>query len=119
MCSSDLVDLFDCVAATRNGRHGSAWTADGRVNVRGVALRLDAGPLDASCDCEACARFSRGYIRHLFYAEEHLGPRLVSIHNLRFLIRLADEARKHVLDGTFAAWASAWRRRYFARGTTA
>lgn len=113
------VDLFDCVAATRNGRHGSAWTADGRVNVRGVALRLDAGPLDASCDCEACARFSRGYIRHLFYAEEHLGPRLVSIHNLRFLIRLADEARKHVLDGTFAAWASAWRRRYFARGTTA
>jgi queuine tRNA-ribosyltransferase len=113
------VDLFDCVAATRNGRHGSAWTADGRVNVRGVALRLDDAPLDASCDCEACSRFSRGYIRHLFFAEEHLGPRLVSIHNLRFLIRLADEARKHVLDGTFAAWASEWRRRYFARGTIA
>ncbi len=113
------VDLFDCVAATRNGRHGSAWTADGRVNVRGVALRLEDAPLDAGCDCEACARFSRGYIRHLFFAEEHLGPRLVSIHNLRFLIRLADEARKHVLDGTFAAWASEWRRRYFARGTTA
>ena len=113
------VDLFDCVAATRNGRHGSAWTADGRVNVRGVALRLDDAPLDASCDCEACSRFSRGYIRHLFFAEEHLGPRLVSIHNLHFLIRLADEARKHVLDGTFAAWASEWRRRYFARGTIA
>ncbi len=113
------VDLFDCVAATRNGRHGSAWTADGRVNVRGVALRLDEGPLDVRCDCEACSRFSRAYIRHLFFAEEHLGPRLVSIHNLRFLIRLADEARKHVLDGTFAAWASEWRRRYFARGTSA
>jgi len=113
------IDLFDCVAATRNGRHGSAWTADGRVNVRGVALRLDDGPLDARCDCEACSRFSRGYIRHLFFAEEHLGPRLVSIHNLRFLIRLADEARKHILDGTFAAWASEWRRRYFARGTSA
>ena len=112
------IDLFDCVAATRNGRHGSAWTADGRVNVRGVALRLDDGPLDARCDCEACSRFSRGYIRHLFFAEEHLGPRLVSIHNLRFLIRLAD-ARKHILDGTFAAWASEWRRRYFARGTSA
>ena len=113
------IDLFDCVAATRNGRHGSAWTADGRVNVRGVALRLDDGPLDARCDCEACSRFSRGYIRHLFFAEEHLGPRLVSIHNLRFLIRRADEARKHILDGTFAAWASEWRRRYFARGTSA
>ncbi len=84
------VDLFDCVAATRNGRHGSAWTADGRVNVRGSTLRLDDGPLDPTCDCEACSRFSRSYLRHLFVAEEQLGQRLVSIHNIRFLIRLGD-----------------------------
>ena len=73
------VDLFDCVAATRNGRHGSAWTADGRVNVRGSGLRLETGPLDPDCDCECCTRFSRGYLRHLFVAEEQLGARLVSI----------------------------------------
>jgi len=110
------VDLFDCVAATRNGRHGSAWTADGRVNVRGSGLRLEAGPLDPDCDCECCTRFSRGYLRHLFVAEEHLGPRLVSIHNIRFLIRLADTARERILDGSFAAWAAQWRSRYFAKG---
>jgi queuine tRNA-ribosyltransferase len=110
------VDLFDCVAATRNGRHGSAWTADGRVNVRGSMLRLDAGQLDADCDCECCARFSRAYLRHLFVAEEQLGPRLVSIHNIRFLIRLADTARTRILAGSFDTWAAQWRSRYFARG---
>ena len=111
------VDLFDCVAATRNGRHGSAWTSDGRINVRGAGLRLDDGPLDPDCDCECCVRFARGYLRHLFVAEEHLGPRLVSIHNIRFLIRLADTARERILAGTFASWAAQWRSRYFAKGS--
>jgi queuine tRNA-ribosyltransferase len=111
------VDLFDCVAATRNGRHGSAWTADGRVNVRGSTLRLEAGPLDPDCDCDCCLRFSRAYLRHLFVAEEQLGPRLVSIHNIRFLIRLADTARARILDGSFAPWAAQWRGRFFAKGT--
>jgi queuine tRNA-ribosyltransferase len=110
------VDLFDCVAATRNGRHGSAWTSRGRVNVRGASLRLDESPLDADCDCECCSRFSRAYVRHLFVSEEHLGPRLVSIHNIRFLIRLTDIARERILDGTFDAWAAGWRARYFAKG---
>jgi len=110
------VDMFDCVAATRNGRHGSAWTADGKVQVRGAPLRLDEGPLDPECDCEGCTRFSRAYLRHLFVAEEQLGPRLVSIHNLRFLIRLAETARLRILDGTFDTWAAAWRQRYFAKG---
>lgn len=110
------VDLFDCVAATRNGRHGSAWTTDGKVQVRGAPLRLDEGPLDPECDCEGCLRFSRAYLRHLFVAEEQLGPRLVSIHNLRFLIRLADTARERILDGTFDTWAATWRQRYFAKG---
>ncbi len=113
------VDLFDCVAATRNGRHGSAWTAAGRVNIRGTALRLDPEPLDPDCDCECCTRFSRAYLRHLFVAEEHLGPRLVSIHNIRFLIRLAQTARARILDGSFADWATHWRARYFEKGLTA
>ncbi len=109
------VDLFDCVAATRNGRHGSAWTTDGKVQVRGAGLRLDEAPLDAECDCEACTRFSRAYLRHLFVAEEQLGQRLVSIHNIRFLIRLAEIAGQRIREGTFIAWADDWLRRYAAR----
>jgi queuine tRNA-ribosyltransferase len=109
------IDMFDCVAATRNGRHGSAWTSTGKVQVRGLPLRLDDGPLDPDCDCEACTRFSRSYLRHLFVAEEELGQRLVSIHNLRLLIRLAETARKRIIDGSFSRWASDWTDRYFAR----
>ena len=111
------VDLFDCVAATRNGRHGSAWTSTGRVNVRGAALRLSDRPLDPACDCETCRTFSRGYIRHLFMAEEMLGLRLVSIHNVRFLVRLGEEAREAVLRGTFEAWSREWLGHYHQRGT--
>ena len=113
------VDLFDCVAATRNGRHGTAWlTAGGRVNVRGAALRRDDGPLDPECDCETCARFPRAYLRHLFVVEDMLGLRLVSIHNVRFLIRLGELAREHVLAGTFTAWSRDWLARHTARGAT-
>jgi queuine tRNA-ribosyltransferase len=106
------VDLFDCVAATRNGRHGSAWTATGKVNVRGAALRLSDEPLDPDCDCETCRTFSRGYLRHLFMAAEMLGLRLVSIHNIRFLVRLGELARATILDGTFDTWHRDWLRRY-------
>jgi queuine tRNA-ribosyltransferase len=112
------VDLFDCVAPTRNGRHGSAWTATGRVNVRGAAHRLSSGPLDPECDCEACATFSRAYLRHLFVAGEILGLRLVALHNVRFLVRLAAEARARILDGTFDRWRPEWLRRFHEREDT-
>lgn len=108
------VDLFDCVAATRNGRHGSAWTVNGKLQVRGAAIKEQQGPLDPECDCEACARFSRAYLRHLFVAEEQLGQRLVSIHNLRFLVRLADTARERIIAGTFTGWAREWLHRWHA-----
>ncbi len=110
------VDLFDCVAPTRNGRHGSAWTAIGRVNIRGAANRAADVPLDPECDCETCVRFSRAYLRHLFVAEEMLGLRLVSIHNVRFLIRLANQAREAILGGTFERWSRQWLERYHNRG---
>ncbi|HEX5633153.1 MAG TPA: tRNA guanosine(34) transglycosylase Tgt [Gemmatimonadales bacterium] len=113
------VDLFDCVAATRNGRHGTAWTATGKVNVRGATLKLSDAPLDPECDCETCRTFSRGYLRHLFVVEEILGLRLVSIHNIRFLVRIGEEARRRILDGTFAAWSREWLARYHAKGETA
>jgi queuine tRNA-ribosyltransferase len=110
------VDLFDCVAATRNGRHGSAWTSQGKVNIRSAGLRLSDQPLDPACDCETCVRFSRGYLRHLFMAEEMLGLRLVSIHNIRFLIRLGELARETILNRTFDRWSRDWLELYHRRG---
>src|SRR3954464_4422108 len=98
------VDLFDCVAATRNGRHGTAWLPNGRVNVRGASLKGSLEPLDPSCDCETCVTYPRGYLRHLFVVEDMLGLRLVSIHNIRFLVRLGEQARAHILAGTFDGW---------------
>ena len=106
------VDLFDCVAATRNGRHGTAWLPTGRINVRGAALKGSTEPLDAECDCEACRTYSRGYLRHLFVVDDMLGLRLVSIHNIRFLVRLGEQARAHILDGTFEGWSREWLRRH-------
>jgi len=109
------VDLFDCVAATRNGRHGSAWTSVGRVNIRKAEHRTADQPLDPACDCSTCARFSRGYLRHLFVAGEMLGLRLVSLHNVRFLIRIGELARAAILAGAFDGWSREWLRRYHAR----
>ena len=110
------VDLFDCVAATRNGRHGTAWLPTGRVNVRGAALKGSTEPLDPECDCETCITYPRGYLRHLFVVEDILGLRLVSIHNVRFLVRLGEQARAHILDGTFDAWRREWLSRVHGRG---
>jgi queuine tRNA-ribosyltransferase len=106
------VDLFDCVAATRNGRHGTAWLPSGRVNVRGAALKGSTEPLDPECDCETCTTYPRGYLRHLFVVEDILGLRLVSIHNVRFLVRLGEQARERILDGTFDGWHREWVRRH-------
>ena len=108
------VDLFDCVAPTRGGRNGSAYTPEGTVNIRNAAYRTDDGPLDPSCDCETCTTYSRGYLRHLFVARELLGLRLLSLHNVRYLIRLAAEMRAAIQRGgdAFATWADDWRRRY-------
>ena len=108
------VDLFDCVAPTRCGRNGSAFTPEGTLNIRNAAYRTDDGPLDPSCDCETCTTYSRGYLRHLFVAGELLGLRLLSLHNVRYLIRLAAEMRAAIQRGgdAFATWADDWHRRY-------
>ena len=108
------IDLFDCVAATRNGRHGTAWLETGRLNVKGAALKGSVEPLDPACDCETCTTYPRGYLRHLFVVEDILGLRLISIHNIRFLVRLGEQARAHILDGTFDRWSREWLSRYHA-----
>ncbi|MDX2192180.1 MAG: tRNA guanosine(34) transglycosylase Tgt [Gemmatimonadales bacterium] len=109
------IDLFDCVAATRNGRHGTAWVTEGRMNVKLSANRTSDLPLDPGCDCTCCTRFSRGYVRHLFMAEDMLGLRLVSVHNIRFLLRLGEQARAHILAGTFDGWRREWLRVHATR----
>ena len=108
------VDLFDCVAPTRMGRTGAVFTHDGRLNVKRAELRTDPGPLDPDCDCPACTRFSRAYLRHLFVSGEILGLRLLSLHNVHFLIRLMRTAREHIAGGTFDQWSADWLARYFA-----
>lgn len=110
------IDVFDCVAATRNGRHGTAWLPTGRINVRGARLKGSTEPLDPDCDCEACTTYPRGYLRHLFVVGDMLGMRMVSIHNVRFLVGLGERARTHILDGTFEAWSREWLHRHHTRG---
>lgn len=106
------VDLFDCVAPTRMGRNGAAFTRDGRLNIKRAEFRTDQRPLDPECDCAACTRFSRGYIRHLFVSDEILGLRLLSLHNVHFLVRLMREAREAISAGTLDAWSTDWLARY-------
>jgi queuine tRNA-ribosyltransferase len=114
------VDLFDCVAPTRMGRTGAFFTTEGRRNIRNAAFRLDEQPLDSTCGCAACTRFSRAYIRHLFVAEEILGLRLLSLHNVHFLVALMRDARNALLsaEGTFEGWSRDWLTRYHSRSTT-
>ena len=112
------MDLFDCVAPTRMGRNGAVFTADGRLNIKRAEFRADRRPIDDECDCACCTRFTRAYIRHLFLADEILGLRLLSLHNVHFLVSLMRRARAALLDGTFDGWSEAWLRRYHSRTAT-
>lgn len=112
------MDLFDCVAPTRMGRNGAAFTADGRLNIKRAEYRRDERPLDAECDCAACARFTRAYVRHLFVADEMLGMRLLSLHNVHFLVSLMRAARDAIAAGSFDGWSRSWLDRYHSRSST-
>ena len=98
------IDMFDCVLPTRTARTGSALTWQGRVNLRNASYRTDPRPLDADCDCAACERFSRAYIRHLVTQREILGLRLLSLHNLRFVLDLTARARAAIERGAFSSF---------------
>jgi queuine tRNA-ribosyltransferase len=106
------VDLFDCVAPTRMGRNGAVFTGDGRLNIKRTEYRTDPRPLDSDCDCSACSRFSRAYIRHLFVSDEILGLRLLSLHNVHFLLSLARAARQSIRNGDLDPWSRDWLARY-------
>jgi queuine tRNA-ribosyltransferase len=107
------VDMFDCVYPTRTGRFGYALTADGRINLNNASLRDDFAPLEPDCDCYACRTHSRAYIAHLVRADEMLGPKLLSLHNLRHLHRLVEAARNAILEDRYVSFALEWGARFF------
>jgi queuine tRNA-ribosyltransferase len=98
------VDMFDCVLPTRTARTGSALTWDGRLNLRNAAFVRDTKPLDEDCTCPACSRFTRGYLRHLINQNELLGLRLLSLHNLRFVLELTANARGAIERGEYGSF---------------
>jgi queuine tRNA-ribosyltransferase len=95
------MDMFDCVLPTRLARNGTAFTATGTLNLKNAEFALDRGPIEENCACPACREFSRGYIRHLIKAEEILGLRLITLHNLHFYLDLMRRARAAIENGTF------------------
>ena len=100
------IDMFDCVLPTRNARNGQALTWNGRVNLKQSRHRRDEAPLDPACGCPVCQTFSRAYLRHLITAQELLGPRLLTQHNLHFYQELTRAARVAIREGRYAAWAA-------------
>jgi len=95
------IDMFDCVVPTRNGRNGQAFTWGGELQLRNALYKEDTRPIDESCGCFACRNHTRAYIRHLFNAEEILGLRLVSLHNIYFYVRLIQMSREAILENRF------------------
>jgi queuine tRNA-ribosyltransferase len=95
------VDLFDCVLPTRLGRHGSVLTGEGRLNLRNARFATDRGPLDDECPCSTCARWSRSYLRHLLQVGEPTAARLLTVHNLAWLLALVERMRAAIDDGRF------------------
>lgn len=102
------VDVFDCVLPTRLARHHSAFAPEGRLNMMNASFARDDCPIDEGCDCYTCQTFTRAYIRHLIVAKEFLAGTLLSLHNLRALIRLVAEIRSTIVDGTFESRVDGW-----------
>ena len=109
------LDMFDCVLPTRLARNGTAFTATGTVNLKNAEFILDKNPIEENCMCDACHQFSRGYIRHLIKAEEILGLRLITLHNLHFYLNLMNQARAEIEKGTFDQFRKAFVAEYKTR----
>ena len=98
------IDMMDCVLPSRNARHGILYSYEGVLNIKNNKFKYDFSPIDPNSTCSTDLDYSRAYLRHLFVAGELLALTLASIHNLHFYLQLASDARKHILEGTFAAW---------------
>ncbi len=106
------VDIFDCVLPTRLARHNAAFSPQGRLNLMNAVFARDKRPIDETCDCYTCRTFSRAYLRHLITAKEALAGTLLSIHNLRALIRLMETMRAAIQDGSFESRVPEWLRQW-------
>jgi queuine tRNA-ribosyltransferase len=106
------IDMFDCVLPTRNGRNGTLFTPEGAMNIKKKEYERDFSPPVEGCDCYACRTFTRAYLRHLYRTGEILASRLCSWHNLRFLIRLGEQMRSSILEGSFPQFRKSFMERY-------
>lgn len=106
------VDMFDCVLPTRIARHGALMTSKGRVNIRDLKYAEDFTPLDDQCDCYCCKNYTKAYLRHLYKCDETFGKRLLSIHNIRFLIHMMEEARKAIQEDRFGDFKDEFIKQY-------
>lgn len=109
------IDMFDCVLPTRIARNGTAFTETGTVNLKNAPFSMEKGPIEEGCECPACREFSRGYLRHLIKAEEILGLRLVTLHNLHFYLNLMTRARAAIEAGAFESFRRGFVANYAAR----
>lgn len=111
-CVDRGIDMFDCVHPTRMSRHGAFWTNDGRFNIKNSSYKIDTKPLQKGCKCEACTNHSAAYIHHLFVENEILSLRLLTIHNLHFLLDLMRHIRDNIKKGTFKKFKNDQLRRF-------
>ena len=106
------VDMFDCVLPTRIARHGNAFTKYGKINIKNAKYKEDFTPLEENCDCYACKHYTKAYIRHLITSDEALGGRLLSIHNIRFLVRLCEDLRKAIDNDSLMEYKEEFEKNY-------
>jgi queuine tRNA-ribosyltransferase len=106
-------DLFDCIAPTRMGRHGSMHTKNGRISIKNAKFRNDFSKIDEGCTCYTCTHHTKAYLAHLFRSDEILAATLASIHNLHFILRLVEQIRTSILDGSFLLFKEEFIRTYY------
>ena len=106
------IDMFDCVLPTRLARHGNAFTRNGRINLKNLKYKEDFTPIEDDCDCYTCKNYTKAYIRHLITCEETLGGRLLSIHNIRFLIKEMEEIRESIKNNKFLSYKEEFIKKY-------
>jgi queuine tRNA-ribosyltransferase len=106
-------DLFDCIAPTRMGRHGTLHTKDGRINIKNAKFVDDFSPIEQDCTCYTCTHHTKAYLAHLFRADEMTAATLASIHNLHFILRLVEKMRETIIDGSFAVFKQSFLLRYY------
>lgn len=107
------IDIFDCVLPTRLARHGHAFTKYGKINLKNAKYKEDFTPIDSECDCYACKHYTKAYIKHLINADETFGARLLSIHNIRFLIRLTEDIRNAIKEDRILEYKEEFIRNYY------